>query len=71
MKSLDISCQTVYQELVYQKKPFQEMSTGLAALPLASQTPFPLLPVLFSRFLKPRRPDYLGAWNRLRKIILT
>ena len=27
--------------------------------------------VLFSRFFNPRGPDYLGAWNRLRKIILT
>ena len=71
MRSVDISCQRVYQELVYRKKPFQEMSKGLAALTLASQTPSPLLPVLFSRFLNPRGPNYLGAWNRLRKIILT
>ena len=48
------------------------MSTGPAALPLVRLTPPPPpLPVLFSRFLNPRGPDYLGAWNRLRKIINT
>ena len=56
--------------MVYRNKPFQKMITGPAALPLASFPP-PPPPVLFSRFLNPRGPDYLGAWNRLRKIILT
>ena len=60
----NLTNQRVYQELVYRNGSFKEMITGSAApaLPVSSHFIFLFALSQFSG------PDYLGAWNRLRKV---